>query len=276
MTVVGNVVGSAVTLEFVPEFGEVVRLVTNQLPTDGRFEWSGPIPNYSAIPANAKVRAYTNRLIHVDATVPACTPPHAVSLAPDTSNTCHQLWSLNGTNYGENSGSCVSMNSIDQAAAFQATKAFCQAQGLSWFDFNATGASFSSSSLVATCRRAPLPGDTYYNDNFNTFMNAVMNRPSLFAQFKVATQAQQIVNLAVTNGYTLSVADITFPAPTLPPDRHFYPQSACGIAGDKPCEVTVCDSTLTVYFPFNFLLHTGIHHVHRRAYGKNMLRQHIA
>jgi hypothetical protein len=243
----GNIVGTAVTLEFVPQYGNTVRLVTNQLPTNGSFKWSGPIPNYSFIPANSVVRAYTNRLIHVDATAPACTPPKAVTLAPVTSDNCHQLWSLDGKSYGNNSGSCVPMNSIDQTSAFQATKAFCQAQGLPWFDFNTDGANFASSSLVTTCRRAPLPGDTYYNANFNTFMNGVMNNPSQFAQLQTATQTQQIVDIATTNGYTLSISDITFTPP--PPDRHAHPQSACGQAGLEPCETHDC---VTVYFPFNF------------------------
>ncbi len=252
ISVSGLVQGTAVSIDFIPEYGDSVRLVTNTLPADGNYKWGGPIPNYSSIPPNSKIRVYTNRLIHADSPLPVCTPPHAITLTPNTNEACYQKWVNGGVSYGPKTGPCINKESIDQTSAFYASKGFCHAKGLDWFDYNVTGGTFNSSTLITSCRRSPLENDTYFNRDFNVFMNAVMNDPTLFASFKSLTQKKDIVALANTSGYTLTQGDLNFPAPVFPPSRHAHAQSTCGLSGDQPCVTSKCDHTLTVYFPFNF------------------------
>ena len=61
---------TGVTIDFKPSSGSVVRLVTNQIPKDGTYQWTGPVPGYPLIPSGSSVIVTVNRGVSASAPLP--------------------------------------------------------------------------------------------------------------------------------------------------------------------------------------------------------------
>ncbi len=82
VSVTGDVVftkppATNVTIDFIPPGGAPpVRLITNLPLKDGSpaaYQWSGTVPGYASIPAEAQVKVTTNRQVSSTASLPTCT-----------------------------------------------------------------------------------------------------------------------------------------------------------------------------------------------------------